>query len=105
MADILYGVAAARGTIGYGPLAKRLGLARPHMGWHLGEVSRRSVAAGGPMWTALCVSQDTDLPQPQFFELARELRPDEYATMSDKQIWDAESERCYEAAGFHSGAA
>jgi hypothetical protein len=93
LTDILYGAAAGHGIIGYDPLAKRVGLARHHMGWHLGQVSRESVAAGGPMWTALCVSQSTSRPQPQFFELARELRPDEYASLTDEQIWDVESER------------
>lgn len=98
MTDILYGVAVGRGVIGYDPLAKRVGLARHHMGWHLGEVSRRSFEAGGPMWTALCVSQSTDRPQAQFFELARQLRTDEYANLTDEDIWYAECERCYEAA-------
>jgi hypothetical protein len=97
LSDILYGVAAARGLIGYGPLGHRVGLATNHMGWHLGQVSRRSVEAGGPMWTALCVSRDSGRPQPQFYELAHELRP-EYAALSDEQLWAQERDRCYDAA-------
>lgn len=96
LADILYGVAVAGGTIGYGPLAKRVGMAANHLGYHLGQVSRRSVAEGGPMWTALCVSAGSDRPQDQFHELARELRP-EYAGLTDEQLWMAERDRCYAA--------
>jgi len=44
------------GLIGYDPLGHHVGLATNRMSWHLGQVSRRSVAQGGPMWTALCVS-------------------------------------------------
>ena len=96
LSDILYGVAAARGLIGYDQAAKRVGLARHHMSWHLMRVSRKSVEDGGPMWTVLCVSVRTDRPQDQFYDLARELRP-EYADLDDEEIWEAESERCYEA--------
>jgi hypothetical protein len=97
LTDILYGVAAASGLIGYGPLGHRVGLATNHMGWHLGQVSRKSVEAGGPLWTALCVSRDASRPQAQFYGLARELRP-EYANLGDEQFWGEECERCYAAA-------
>jgi hypothetical protein len=98
LADILYGVAVARGSIGYGPLAKRVGMTANHLGYHLGQVSRRSVGEGGPMWTALCVSAGTDRPQDQFYELARELRPDD-AHLTNEQLWMAERDRCYAAVG------
>jgi hypothetical protein len=66
----------------------------------LAEVCRRSVAEGGPMWTALCVSIRTKRPQDQFHQLARELRP-EYAEVDDEELWQAEYHRCYEAANGH----
>lgn len=97
LADILYGVAAAGGLIGYDPLGHRVGLATNHMSWHLGQVSRRSVAQGGPMWTALCVSIRTKRPQDQFHNLARELRP-EYAGIDDETLWTLERDRCYDVA-------
>jgi hypothetical protein len=97
LTDILYGVAAARGLIGYDPLGHRVGLATNHMSWHLGQVSRRSVAQGGPMWTALCVSVRTKRPQDQFHNLARELRP-EYVGLDDEELWRQERDRCYDAA-------
>ena len=98
VADILYGVAAARGRIGYDPLSQCVGMQARHMSHLLGKVSRDSVKAGGPMWTALCVSRDTGMPKPQFYELARELRPEEYAGLPDEQLWRRERERCYAAA-------
>jgi hypothetical protein len=97
LTDVLYGVAAAGGLIGYVPLGYRVGLATNHMSWHLGQVSRRSVAEGGPMWTALCVSARTRRPQDQFHKLARELRP-EYAALDDEEVWRQERDRCYDAA-------
>src|SRR5258706_14999357 len=97
LTDILYGVAAARGLIGYDPLGHRVGLATNHMSWNLGQVSRRSVAQDGPMWTALCVSVRTKRPQDQFHNLARELRP-EYVGLDDEELWRQERDRCHDAA-------
>jgi hypothetical protein len=97
MSDILYGVAVATGLIEYERLAHRIGMQANHMTHLLAEVSRRSVAEGGPMWTALCVSAYTHRPQDQFHHLARELRP-QYAGLTDKERWQAERQRCYDAA-------
>ncbi len=66
------------------------------LGYLLGQVSRKSVDEGGPMWTALCVSARSGCPQDQFHQLARELRP-EYAGLTDEQLWDTERELCYAA--------
>jgi hypothetical protein len=98
MSDILYGVAAARGLIEYERLAHRIGMQANHMTRLLAEVSKASVAEGGPMWTALCVSADTRRPQSQFHNLARKLRP-EYAGLTDEELWQAERQRCYAADG------
>src|ERR1700722_3783222 len=89
LTDILYGVAAARGLIEYDPLGKRVGMRPDRLGHFLGQVSRKSVDEGGPMWTALCVSARTGRLQDQFHQLARELRP-EYARLTDEQFWEAE---------------
>lgn len=97
LTDILYGVAAAGGVIEYVPLGRRVHQRPDRLGHALGQVSRRSVADGGPMWTALCVSAVAGRPNEQFCELARELRP-EYSTQDDEEVWDQESERCYAAA-------
>jgi hypothetical protein len=94
--DILYGAAAAHGLTWYGPLAPQVGMTASHMGNLLGQVSRRSVAGGGPMWTALCVSVTTKRPQAQFYELARELRP-EYEGLANERLWMIERDRCYAA--------
>jgi hypothetical protein len=97
MSDILYGVAVARGLIEYERLGHRVSMRSDHMTHLLAEVCQRSVAEGGPMWTALCVSIRTERPQDQFHQLARELRP-EYAGLDDEELWQAERRRCYEAA-------
>jgi hypothetical protein len=104
MSDIFYGVAVARGLIDYERLAHRIGMRANHMTHLLAEVCRASVAEGGPMWTALCVSAYTQRPQNQFHQLARELRP-EYAGLSDEELWQAERQRCYDAAHGHLAAA
>jgi hypothetical protein len=98
MSDILYGVAAAHGLIEYERLAHRIGMQANHMTRLLAEVSKTSVAEGGPMWTALCVSADTRRPQSQFHKLARKLRP-QYAELTDEELWQAERQRCYAADG------
>lgn len=97
MSDILYGVAVARGLIEYERLGHRIGMRPDHMTHLLAEVCRTSVAEGGPMWTALCVSARTQRPQDQFHELAHEMRP-EYAGLSDEELWQAERQLCYDAA-------
>jgi hypothetical protein len=97
MSDILYGVAVAAGLIEYERLAHRIGVQANHMTHLLAEVSRTSVAAGGPMWTALCVSADTHRPRDQFHHLARELRP-QYAGLTDEELWQAKCQRCYNVA-------
>jgi hypothetical protein len=97
MSDILYGVAVAHGLIEYERLAHRIGMQANHMTHLLAEVSETSVAAGGPMWTALCVSAHTDRPHGQFHQLARNLRP-EYAELTDEEVWQTERQRCYDAA-------
>jgi hypothetical protein len=94
--DILYGAAAARGLLWYGPLERRVGMTASQMGDLLGQVSRESVAGGGPMWTALCVSVTTKRPQARFYELARELRP-EYQGLTNERLWMIERDRCYAA--------
>jgi hypothetical protein len=104
MSDIFYGVAVARGLIEYERLAHRIGMQANHMTHLLAEVCRASVAEGGPMWTALCVSAHTERPQHQFHILARELRP-EYAELSDEELWQAERQRCYDTARGHLVAA
>ena len=104
MSDILYGVAVAHGLIEYERLAHRVGMRPDHMTHLLAEVCRRSVAEGGPMWTALCVSAHTERPQRQFNQLAHELRP-EYAELSDEEVWRTECHRCYDAAHGHTTAA
>ena len=96
MSDILYGVAAAQGLIEYDQLAHRISIQTNHMTRLLAEVCTKSVAEGGPMWTVLCVSARTQRPQAQFYQLARELRP-QYAEMDDEEFWRAERDRCYEA--------
>jgi hypothetical protein len=104
MSDILYGVAVARGLIEYERLAYRIGMQANHMTHLLAEVSEMSVAEGGPMWTALCVSVHTDRPHGQFHQLARKLRP-QYAELTDEGLWQAECQRCYDAAHGQSAVA
>jgi hypothetical protein len=100
MSDILYGVAVARGLIEYERLAHRIGMRANYMTHLLADVCRASVAEGGPMWTALCVSTHTERPHEQFYHLAHELRP-QYAGLSDEELWQVERQRCYDAAHGH----
>jgi hypothetical protein len=97
MSDIHYGVAVAQGLIECERLAHRVGMQANHMTRLPAEVSSTSVAEGGPMWTALCVSAHTDRPHTEFHQLARMLRP-QYAELTDEELWQAERQRCYDAA-------
>lgn len=71
IADILYGVATARGLIGYGPIAQRIGTRPDFLSQPLDQVSRRAAEHGEPMWSALVVSKDTRRPLSGFYEMAR----------------------------------
>jgi hypothetical protein len=97
LTDILFGVGAARGLIGYGPLGQRVGMRPNHLGGLLRRVCEQSAEAGGPLWSALCVSSKTGQPLQNFYPLARALRP-EYAGLSDRELWQRECQRCYNAA-------
>jgi hypothetical protein len=97
LTDILFGVGAARGLIGYVPLGHRVGMRPDHLSRQLRRVCDQSVEAGGPMWSALCVSARTGKPLKNFYPLARELRP-EYAELTDGQLWARERQRCYDTA-------
>lgn len=97
LTDILFGVGAAHGLVGYGPLSHRVGMRPDHLSRQLRRVCEQSVEAGGPMWSALCVSADTGMPLKNFYPLARRLRP-EYAGLSDRELWEHERQRCYDAA-------
>jgi hypothetical protein len=97
IADILFGVATAKGLIGYGPLAKRVDTRPDFLSQPLDKVSRRAFDKGEPLWSALVVSRSTDRPSAGFYGLARRMRT-EYASLSDDELWDQERERCYEAA-------
>jgi hypothetical protein len=101
MMDILAGVAAAHGVINYGSIAKRVGTRANFLANPLGQVSRRAVSRGEPMWSALVVSRMTGRPSEGFYRLARELRP-EYANLSDDQLWQQELRRCYDPASASS---
>src|SRR6266851_3595846 len=97
MMDVLHGVAATNGVIHYGSMAKCVGTRANFLAHPLGQVSRRAVGRGEPMWSALVVSRMTGRPSEGFYRLARDLRP-EYANLSDDQLWQQERRRCYEAA-------
>jgi hypothetical protein len=97
IADILFGVATAKGLIGYGPLAKRVDTRPDFLSQPLDKVSRRAFDKGEPLWSALVVSRSTDRPSSGFYGLARKMRP-ECASLSDDELWKQERERCYEAA-------
>jgi hypothetical protein len=100
IADALYGVAAAGGTINYAQLAARLGMKANWLGGGaggmFGVVTRREVDNDEPMWTALVVSSQTARPRDYFFETARSLRS-EYAEQSDEDLWQAELRCCFGA--------
>jgi hypothetical protein len=97
LTDILFGVAAARGLIGYGPLAHRVGMRPNHLSGLLRRVCEQSAEAGGPMWSALCVSARTGQPLNNFYPQARALRPDN-AGLTDRALWQRACQDCYDAA-------
>jgi hypothetical protein len=97
LADILYGVAAVGGLIEYDVLGHRVGMRADFLAHSLGQVSRRAVAASGPMWTALAVSAHAQRPSEGFYRLARELRNEEYSGLSDEELWQRERQYCYDA--------
>ncbi|MFI5938492.1 hypothetical protein [Actinoplanes sp. NPDC051494] len=97
IADILFGVATAKGLIGYGPLAKRVATRADFLSQPLDKVSRRAFDKGEPLWSALVVSRRTDRPKLRFYGLARTIRP-EYAALGDEELWAQERDRCYKAA-------
>ncbi|WP_344128325.1 hypothetical protein [Luedemannella flava] len=97
IADILFGVATAKGLIGYGPLARRVDTRPDFLGQPLDKVSRRAVDKGEPLWSSLVVSRSTGRPSSGFYDLARQLRS-EYASLTDDELWAQECERCYAAA-------
>lgn len=98
--DILFGVAAGGGLIGYGPLAERVGTQPNYLSKPLDQVSRQALDRGEPLWSALVVSKHTGRPNGGFYGLARRLRP-EYQTLDDDAIWERERRRCYATAGGH----
>lgn len=97
IADILYGVATARGVIGYGPIARRVGTRPDFLSQPLDRVSHRAADKGEPLWSALVVSKETGRPLSGFYDMARRTRP-EYANLADEEVWAAERDRCYAAA-------
>jgi len=97
IADILFGVATARGLIGYGPLARRIDTRPDFLSQPLDQVSRRAAEKGEPLWSALVVSRDSGQPSSGFYGMARRMRP-EYAGLSDTEVWTQERNRCYDAA-------
>jgi hypothetical protein len=97
IADILFGVATAGGTIGYGPLARRVDTRPDFLSRPLDQVTRRAAERGEPMWSALVVAKGSGQPNAGFFAMARRLRV-EYAALDDETVWQRERERCYEAA-------
>ncbi len=97
IADILFGVASGEGTIGYGPLARRVGTQPNFLSHPLDQVSRRAAERGEPMWSALVVARDSGHPNPGFYGMARRLRP-EYASLDDETVWQQELQRCYDSA-------
>ncbi|MEV4694294.1 hypothetical protein AB0K27_24695 [Micromonospora echinospora] len=97
IADILFGVATAKGLIGYGPLARRVDTRPDFLSQPLDKVSRRAFDKGEPLWSALVVSRSNNRPSSGFYGLARKMRP-EYVALSDNDLWELERERCYQAA-------
>lgn len=97
IADILFGVATAKGLIGYGPLAKRVGTRPDFLGQPLDKLSRLAAERGEPLWSALVVARSSGRPSSGFYGLARSIRP-EYEDKSDDEVWAQERERCYAAA-------
>ncbi|GGM32462.1 MULTISPECIES: hypothetical protein [Micromonospora] len=97
IADILYGVATAKGLIRYAPLAKRVGLRPDFLGVFLDKVSTRAAGQDEPLWSALVVAKDSGKPSVGFYGLARKMRP-EYSELTDDEVWASERDRCYAAA-------
>ena len=97
IADILFGVAHARGLINYGPLARRVQTRPDFIGRQLYTVSERAFERGEPMWTVLVVAAGERMPKSGFYEMARRLRP-EYAPLGEDEIFERERALCYQAA-------
>ncbi len=97
IADILFGVAHARGLINYGPLARRVGTRPDFVGKQLYQVSERAFERGEPLWTVLVVAAGEQRPKSGFYEMARRLRP-EYAGVEDVEIFRRERDACYSTA-------
>jgi hypothetical protein len=97
IADVLFGVAVAKGLIGYGPLARRVDTRPDFLSQPLDQVSRRASEVGEPLWSALVVSRDGGKPNAGFYGMARRMRPG-YADLTDDEIWERERDRCYAAA-------
>jgi hypothetical protein len=103
IADILYGVAIAKGVISYSAIARPVGTRADFLSQVLDQVSNRAVQNGEPMWSALVVSKETQRPRSGFYEMARRLRA-EYSNLDDEVLWEREKQRCYDAAPlFESG--
>ncbi len=96
IADILFGVATAKGLIGYDPLAKRVDTRPDFLSQPLDKVCRRAFDRGEPLWSALVVSSSSGRPSSGSYGLARKMRP-EYDALSDDELWAQERERCYVA--------
>lgn len=64
IADTLFGVAVAKGLIGYRLLARRVGTRPDFLSQPLDQVSRRASEVGEPLWSALVVSRDGGSPTP-----------------------------------------
>jgi hypothetical protein len=96
VADITFSVGAARGLIGYHPLAKQIGMRQNYLGGRIWRVCEQSAAAGGARWSALCVSAQTRQPL-RHRSLAPTWRP-EYERLSDPELRERECQRCYDAA-------
>lgn len=95
IADVLYGVAQARGLIRYVPLGRRIGVQPNHLGGFLERVSRAALERGEPLWSALVVSSGSQQPGSEFYPMARRMRP-EYERLDDVVLWERERDRCYD---------
>ncbi|MCR6483362.1 hypothetical protein M8542_11085 [Amycolatopsis sp. OK19-0408] len=67
------------------------------VGHFLEQVSTRAADRDEPLWSALVVSKGSGEPSSGFYVLARRLR-EEYADLGDKDVWEKERGRCYDAA-------
>ncbi|MGI5151862.1 hypothetical protein ACQEVC_36795 [Plantactinospora sp. CA-294935] len=93
IADILLGVATAKGLIGHGFLARRMDTGPDFLSQPLDQVSRRAFDQGEPLCSALVVSRSTDRPSSGFYGLTSKMRP-EHASLSDDELWEQERKRC-----------